>query len=138
MNAAVEQLELIGRQRVVIPDDYQWETALKCKSRSHAFRKCVELGDFEYPKELYIPLKIDQGQWSRIWAGTAFPDPDVLFDLMHLCGNVVPVLYDVHTCGFKRPERVKSSLEAELEQTKQELEDERRVNRRLVSMLRGQ
>jgi hypothetical protein len=136
MSAAVEQLELIGKQRVTVPDAYQQETALKCKSRSHALRKCVELSDLE-PKEIYGPLGIDQAQWSRIWAGTAFLNPDLLFPLMDLCGNDVPVRYDAIMRGYELI-RIKNDLEAQLEQAKQELEDERRVNRRLVSMLRGQ
>lgn len=138
MSAAVEQLELIGKSRVSIPDDDQWRAALACKNRQHAIRKCVELANFEYPKEVYIPLGIDQGQWSRIWAGTAFLNPDLKFPLMDLCGNVVPVLYDVWKCGFQRPERVRSTLEAENAQLRAELEDERRVVRRLGEMLRGQ
>lgn len=136
MNATVEQLELIGKQRVRVPDAYQHETALKCRSRTHAIRKCVELSDLE-PKEIYSPLGIDQGQWSRIWAGTAFLHPDLKFQLMEICGNDVPLRYDAMMRGYDLI-RIKSDLEAELSQLKQELEDERRVNRRLVSMLRGQ
>ncbi len=137
MNAAVEQLELIGRQRVVIPDDYQQQTALKCKSRSHALKKCVELANFEHAKEVYLPLGIDQGQWSRIWAGTAYMDPDLLYPLMDLCGNDVPVRYDVLMRGYEEPVRVKSDLESRVAKLEQELADERRLTMRLASALRN-
>lgn len=136
MSAAVEQLELIGKQRVTVPDAYQQETALKCRSRTHALRKCVELSDLE-PKEIYGPLGIDQAQWSRIWAGTAFLNPDLLFPLMDLCGNDVPVRYDAIMRGYELT-RIKTSLEAEVARLTAELEDERRVTRRLGEMLRGQ
>ena len=137
MNATVEQLELIGRQRVAIPDDYQQQTALKCKSRSHALRKCVELGNFESHKEVYLPLGIDQGQWSRIWAGTAFLNPDLKFQLMDVCGNDVPLRYDAHMRGFEL-RRVRSGLEEKVQQLEADLAEERRLVSRLAQMLRGQ
>jgi hypothetical protein len=136
MNAAVEQLELIGRQRVVIPDDYQHQTAQKCKSRSHALRKCVELANFETAKEVYGPLGIDQAQWSRIWAGTAYMDPDLLFSLMDLCGNDVPLRYDALMRGYELI-RVKSGLEERIAGLEKELAEERRVIQRLGAMLRN-
>lgn len=135
MNATVEQLELIGKQRVVVPDDYQQQTALKCRSRSHALRKCVEIANFDLPKEVYMPLGIDQGQWSRIWAGTAYMDPDLLFPLMDLCGNDVPLRYDAIQRGYDLV-RVKSDLEAKVAKLEQELADERRLTLRLASALR--
>jgi hypothetical protein len=100
MNTAIEQLNLIGKQRVAIPVEYQEQTVRKCKSRSQALRKCVEISDLE-PKEIYGRLGIDQGQWSRIWAGTAFLNPDLKFALMELCGNHVPLRYDAFVCDFE-------------------------------------
>jgi hypothetical protein len=55
---------------------------------------------------------------------------------MDLCGNDVPVLYDVWKRGFEA-QRVKSDLEAENAKLRQELEDERRVVLRLGAMLRS-
>jgi hypothetical protein len=132
---AVAQLTLLGPTREVIPDDYQRQTVLKCKSRSHALHKCVEISNLE-AKEIYGPLGIEQSQWSRIWAGTAFLNPELLYPLMDLCGNDVPVLYDVWKRGFEA-QRVKSDLEAENARLRQELEDERRVVLRLGAMLRS-
>jgi hypothetical protein len=100
MNAAAEQLELIGKQPVVIPDSYQQETALKCRSRAHAIRKCVEISNLE-AKEIYGPLGIDQAQWSRIWSGGAFLNPDLKFPLMDVCGNDVPLRYDAAMRGYE-------------------------------------
>lgn len=136
MSAVAGQLELIGKQRVVVPDDYQRETALKCKNRLHAVRKCAEISNLE-AKEIYGPLGIDQAQWSRIWAGTAFLNPDLKFQFMDLCGNDVPLLYDGLMRGYELT-RIKSSLEAENARLRDELEAERRVVRRLGEMLRCQ
>jgi hypothetical protein len=137
MNAQVEQLELIGRQRVAIPDDYQQQTALKCKSRTHALRKCVELANFEYPKEVFLPLGIDQGQWSRIWAGTAHMDPDLLFPLMDICGNDVPVRYDAFMRGYDDLKRKPTDLEKRVYDLEAENAHKDRVIRSLGEMLRG-
>ncbi len=125
MNAQVEQLNLIGKQRVAIPEDYQEQTARKCKSRSHAWRKCIEISDLE-PKEIYGPLGIDQAQWSRIWAGTAYPNPDLLFDFMTLCGNHVPLRYDALICGFElKP--IRTGLEQLVDDLKTENAELRRA-----------
>src|SRR5690348_2237662 len=136
MSAVAGQLELIGKQRVTVPDAYQRETALKCKSRLHAVRKCAEISNLE-AKEIYGPLGIDQAQWSRIWAGTAFLNPDLKFQFMDLCGNDVPFLYDALMRGYE-VHRIKSDLEARVHELETELENERRVVRRLGEMLRGQ
>lgn len=135
MSADVEQLELLGKQRATVPDSYQQETALKCKSRQHAIRKCVEISNLE-AKEIYGPLGIDQAQWSRIWSGSAFLHPDLKFQLMEVCGNDVPLRYDALMRGYELT-RIKSSLEAEVAKLRAELEDERRVVRRLGEMLRN-
>jgi hypothetical protein len=134
MNAQVEQLDFIEKRRVAIPDDYQQQTALKCRSRLHALRKCVELANFDHHKEVYLPLGIDQGQWSRIWAGTAYLDPEMLFPLMDLCGNDVPLRYDAIQRGYELV-RIKSGLEAQLAQALTELADERRLTVRLAQAL---
>jgi plasmid maintenance system antidote protein VapI len=135
MNAAVEQLEMLGKPGVTVPDDYQQQTALKCKSRHHALLKCVEISDLT-PKQIYSPLGIEQSQWSRIIAGTAFLNPDLKFQLMDVCGNDVPLRYDAFMRGYELI-RVKSDLETENHRLRQELEDERRVVRRLGEMLRN-
>jgi hypothetical protein len=129
MNASVEQLNLIGKQRVVIPPDYQDQSARKCKSRSHALRKCVEISDLE-PKEIYGPLGIDQGQWSRIWAGTAFLNPDLKFEFMKLCGNYVPLRYDALVCGFEL-----TPIRTGLEQRVADLETENAELRRAIDLV---
>ncbi len=137
MNAAVEQLEMLGRPGVKVPDEYQQQTALKCKSRLHAMLKCVEISDLT-PKQIYGPLGIEQRQWSRIVAGTAFLNPEQLFPLMVLCGNVVPLRYDVWKCGFSPLVPVRTDLEYRIAQLEADLADERRVTKRLGEMLRGQ
>lgn len=136
MNAAAEQLNLIGRQTVSVPDDYQQQTALKCQNRHHALRKCVEISNLE-PKEIYGPLGIDQGQWSRIWAGAAFLHPNLKFQLMDVCGNDVPLRYDAWQRGYEL-RRVQTGLEAKVQTLEAELAEERKLVARLAQMLRGQ
>jgi hypothetical protein len=135
MNAAVEQLEMLGRRGERVPDDYQRATALKCRSSHHALLKCVEISDLT-AKQIYSPLGIEQSQWSRIIAGTAFLNPDLRSPLMELCGNDVPLLYEGIQRGYELT-RVKTNLEARVAQLEAELMDERRVTKRLGEMLRG-
>jgi plasmid maintenance system antidote protein VapI len=135
MNAAVEQLEMLGKPGVTVPDDYQQQTALKCKSRHHALLKCVEISDLT-PKQIYSPLGIEQSQWSRIIAGTAFLNPDLKFQLMDVCGNDVPLRYDAWMRGYEL-HRIRTGLEEKVVQLESELADKDRVIRYLGEMLRG-
>jgi hypothetical protein len=129
MNAQVEQLNLIGKQRVVIPEDYQEATARKCKSRSHALRKCVEIADLE-AKEIYGPLGLEQSSWSRIWAGNAYLNPDLYFNVMELCANHVPLRYDAWICGFEL-----KPIRSGIEQRVVDLETENAELRRAIELL---
>src|SRR5262245_17069900 len=110
MSAAVEQLEMLGRPGVRVPDDYQQATSVKCRNRHHALLKCVEISDLS-SKQIYGPLGIEQSAWSRIIAGTAFLNPDLKFQLMDVCGNDVPLRYDAFMRGYELV-RIKTNLEA--------------------------
>lgn len=135
MNAAVNQLEMLGNPGTKIPDDYQRATALKCRSSHHALLKCVEISDLT-AKQIYSPLGIEQSQWSRIVAGTAYLNHDLRSPLMELCGNDVPLLYEGIQRGYELT-RVKTDLEARLQQAEADLADKDRVIRYLGEMLRG-
>lgn len=126
---------MLGRPGVKVPDDYQQQTALKCKSRHHALLKCAEISDLQ-AKQIYAPLGIEQSQWSRIVAGTAFLNPDLKFQLMDVCGNDVPLRYDAWRRGYELV-RIKSGLEERIAALEIQLTEERRLNARLGEMLRG-
>jgi hypothetical protein len=63
-------------------------------------------------------------------------DPDLLFSLMDLCGNDVPLRYDALMRGYELI-RVKSGLEERIAGLEKELAEERRVIQRLGAMLRN-
>lgn len=64
-----------------------------------AIRLCVEYGGFQYDKEIYKPLHVDAGNWTRMKHGEMpFPFEKVK-PLMDLCGNEAPLLWLAHQQG---------------------------------------
>lgn len=81
--------------RVVVPMDL----VVKLQSFSSAIALCVQLSGLE-DKEVYIPLGIDSGHWTRIKQGKAnFPE-NKLRELMDLCGNEVPLIWLAYIRGY--------------------------------------
>lgn len=80
-----------------------------------AIRLCVQCGGFTYEKELYMPLGIDPGNWSRIMRGDANFPLEKLDHLMELCGNEIPLLWWAARRGYDlTPKR--SALERQLQE----------------------
>ena len=135
MNQNAEQLEMLGRHGVTLSAEFQDEVTRGCRDRHHALVKCYEVSNLQ-PKQVYLPLGIEQGTFSRILGGTAYLPHTLKFQFMDICGNDIPLRYDALGRGYElKP--VQSTLEQENEKLRAELEDERRVNRRLAEMLRG-
>lgn len=103
-----------------------------------AVKLCISMGGFEADKEVYGPLGIDAGHWSRIHRGEAHFPLGKLCDLMDLCGNEAPMLwlldergYDLHSLR-----RQETETERELRLAHEEIERmraERRAERNLLS-----
>lgn len=129
------QLEMLGNRGSTVSVDVQEELARGCRSRHHALVKCFEVSNLT-AKQVYGPLDIDQAVFSRILSGNAFLDPNKKLEFMRICGNIIPVRYDA-LCVDHELKPIQSTLQQQLEETRQELHEERRVNRRLVEMLRG-
>lgn len=105
-----------------------------------AVKLCISLGGLEADKEVYMPLGIDAGHWTRIMRGEAHFPIDRLPDLMDLCGNEAPLLwlldnrgYDLHSLRRKESE---TERELRLAQERiARLEAERHAERVLISDL---
>ncbi len=89
-----------------------------------AVKLCISLGGFEADKEVYVPLGIDAGHWSRIVRGEAHFPIDKLPALMDLCGNEAPLLwlldargYDLHSLRAKE-----SETQRELRKAREEID----------------
>lgn len=82
-------------ERFEVPMDL----VIKLASFSAAISLCVQLSGLE-DKEVYIPLGIDSGHWTRIKQGKAnFPE-NKLRELMDLCGNEVPLIWLAYIRGY--------------------------------------
>lgn len=55
-----------------------------------AINLCISASGLE-DKEIYLPLSIDPGHWTRIRHGQAHFPVDKLEDLMQLCGSETPL-----------------------------------------------
>ncbi len=90
-----------------------------------AINLCISASGLE-DKEIYIPLKIDKGHWTRIRQGNAHFPVDQLESLMLLCSNDVPLRWVARRRGFdlKAREDHKDKKMRELEQQNQNLRNE--------------
>lgn len=64
-----------------------------------AINLCISASGLE-DKEIYIPLKVDAGHWTRVRQGKAHFPVDQLEALMMLCGNDVPLRWLARRRGF--------------------------------------
>lgn len=84
-------------------------------------------------------LGIDPGQWSRIFKGDAhFPHDKLVTFMVEGCGNVAPLIWLLHQCGFdpRSLRRYKTDVEAENERLKAELDEMRRERETITKFLR--
>lgn len=66
-----------------------------------AIKLCISMAGFDSDKEIFLPLGIDAGHWSRICKGDAHFPIDKLPALMDLCGNEAPLLWLVDARGYE-------------------------------------
>lgn len=61
-------------------------------SLMRAVALCIQCSGLE-EKQIYRPLGIDAGHWTRMTKGEAHFPLDKLGDLMTLCGNEIPLMW---------------------------------------------
>lgn len=66
-----------------------------------AIKLCISMAGFDSDKEVFLPLGIDAGHWSRICKGDAHFPIDKLCSLMDLCGNEAPLLWLTDARGYE-------------------------------------
>lgn len=104
-----------------------------------AIKLGISLGGFVADKELYQPLGIDAGHWSRIHRGEAHFPVDKLCSLMDLQGNEAPLMWLCHQRGYdlNLMRKRESELEKQLRELRAELEHSKLKERVLVDALNG-
>lgn len=88
---------LLTRARPMV--DVPLESILARKSLLGAINLCIDLSGLD-EKEIYIPLGIDAGHWSNLRKGKGHFPPDRINDLMDLCGNEVPLIWQAYRRGY--------------------------------------
>jgi hypothetical protein len=104
-----------------------------------AVKLCISMSGVEADKEVYSPLGIDAGHWSRMHRGEAHFPLDKLGALMDLCGNEAPLLWLVNARGYDIASlrRRETELERELREAKETIAGLQRDKRVLAEALRG-
>lgn len=86
--------------RPVAPQDVPLETIAKRRSLLGAINLMIDVSGLD-DKELYVPLKIDAGHWSKMRKGQAqFPVDERLGQAMDMCNSNVPVVWFANSRGM--------------------------------------
>lgn len=86
--------------RAVAPQDVPLETIIKRRSMLGAINLMIDVSGVD-DKELYTPLKIDAGHWSKMRKGQAqFPVDERLGQVMDMLKSEVPLLWFAHSRGM--------------------------------------
>lgn len=97
-STAVEQgALLLTRAKAMLEVPLATVMARKCLLG--AINLCIDLSGLD-EKEIYIPLGIDPGHWSHLRKGKGHFPPDRINDLMDLCRNEVPLIWQAHSRGY--------------------------------------
>lgn len=111
-----------------------------CNKRTFlaALKYVIQCGNFEYDKELYQPLGIDAGNWTRIMNGSASFPQDKEDQLQELCGNIGLTIWRAQRHGFKLEplQDAKDKRIAELEAQNAELRREMEIVSKWIKQIR--
>lgn len=115
--------------------DIPLDLVLKQPTLSAAIALCVQASGLE-EKEVYLPLEIDAGHWTRITKGDAHFPVNKLNGLMDLCGNEAPLMWLANSRGYGLV-ILKTEAERRAEAAERALEEERSKVRLLTDLLKG-
>lgn len=104
-----------------------------------SLKLCKEISGHPNDKPIYMGLGIDAGQWTRIMSGQAhFPHEKLKKYMLEVCGNIAPLLYLAHSCGFdhRSIRRKQTAVEAENDALRAENEQLKRDMQVISEFLR--
>lgn len=107
------QLRVVREVKETLSD----EQVIQIPSLTRACFKCIEESGLQ-DKSICIELDIDPGVLSRARTGQAHFPPDKIDVLMDLCGNEIPLRWQLLKRGYGMV-KLKSRLEAELDAERQ-------------------
>lgn len=131
------QIEMLSAQALTLSVEAQEEVARSCHNKHEALVKCFinsgltpgqvypHLGELENGK----PRGRSQGWFSKFMSGDALLNPawDEEQRFMRLCGNLIPLRYDVFKTKHQQLVPIMSGLEEQVEELRRENADLRRA-----------
>jgi hypothetical protein len=117
--------------RVDIPLDL----VIRQPTLAAAISLCVQASGLE-EKEVYLPLEIDAGHWTRIMKGDAHFPVNKLNPLMNMCGNEAPLMWLANSRGYGLVV-LKTESERRAEAAERALAEERSKVKLLTDLLQG-
>lgn len=121
--------------RAVHGEPVSLEVICARRSFSAALSLAVNVSGLE-EKEVYLPLKIDAGHWTRIMKGDAHFPVDKLNDFCDLVGNEIPLIWWAHSRG-KGIHLLESEATRQLRAEREAREKAEAENRLLRDLLQG-
>lgn len=115
--------------QLAIPVDVAPHEIARKTSLGAAIELCAEVGGKE-PKQIQSDCRMDKGQWSRWTSGGEGIVWPRLVQLMDLCGNDVPVLWQLQQRGYDL--HSVRRLESETERRCRLLEEENAALKRVL------
>lgn len=102
-----------------------------------AINMCVQASGIEDYK-IARQLGLDKAHWSKIKSGHLHFPPNLLAPLMAICGNYAPLQWLANAVGFDPTQLhpLRSDLEKKLEATQAALEESRRENQMMMTIIR--
>lgn len=115
--------------QVAIPVDWAPHEIARKTTLGAAIELCAELGGKE-PKQVQSECHFEKGQWSRWTSGAEGLVWPRLVQLMDVCGNDAPVLWQLHQRGYDL--HSVRRLETETERRCRLLEEENAALKRVL------
>jgi hypothetical protein len=109
-------------------------------SFTRALTLTKDLAGLQNDKQAYAQLGIDAAQWSKIMSGQGhFPHDKLVKYMLEVCGNVAPLVWLIHRCGFdpRSLKRYQTAVEAELAETKERLAEKERELETIKAFMRS-
>ena len=135
MSVIAGQLEMPIAARVRDSQAFDIGLILKQQNFISAIKLCIQVSGLD-EKEIYIPLQVDAGHWSRIMKGDAHFPVNKLSDLMNLCENEIPLIWWANKRGYELTP-LESELEQQLRIEREKLIESERENALLKKLLIG-
>lgn len=128
------QIEL-AMSRPPTPSTMPIEFIRACKSAGRAFSMALEVSTLD-EKEVYVPLGIDAGTFSKICSGKATLPAEKIADFCALVGNTIYPEWIAYQVGCTLV-MVKSEAERQRDEALEALTKERLRTETLLQALRG-